>query len=123
MEANFNQIGQRLDRYPNFAVDMAARMPYIVMQPRADMIRFFEKYQDRLIYATDNGLSPNANVLESATHWEGVYAFDWRFFATNDTLDYKGHKIQGLALPVPILRRLYHDNAVRWFPGILANAQ
>jgi len=26
--------------------------------------------------------------------------------------------VPGIALPMPILRKLYHDNAVRWFPGI-----
>jgi predicted TIM-barrel fold metal-dependent hydrolase len=123
MESDFQQIGQHLDRYPNFAVDMAARMPYMAMQPRAEIIRFIEKYQDRLIYATDNGFSPYDDVLEAVPHWESVYALDWRFLATNDTIEYKGRKVQGLALPVPILRKIYHDNAVKWFPGILANGQ
>ena len=49
MEADFHQLGQHLDDYPNFAVDLAARMPYVVMQPRADIIAFIEKYQDRLL--------------------------------------------------------------------------
>ena len=43
------------------------------------------------------------------------------FFSTSDTLQYKDRKLQGLSLPAPILRKLYHDNAVRWIPGILQN--
>ena len=31
MEADFKQLADHLDRYPNFAVDIAARMPYVVM--------------------------------------------------------------------------------------------
>jgi hypothetical protein len=27
--------------------------------------------------------------------------------------------VQGLALSPAILRKIYHDNAVKWFPGIL----
>jgi hypothetical protein len=119
MEADFNQLSMHLDRYPNFAVDLAARMPYLVMQPRPNIILFIQKYQDRLIYATDNELPPEAKAEAVVGLWERTYAFDWRFFATNDNLQYNGHKVQGLALPMPILRKLYHDNAVKWFPGIL----
>jgi predicted TIM-barrel fold metal-dependent hydrolase len=119
MEADFDQLGKRLDRYPNFAVDIAARMPYLVMKARPDMIAFIEKYQDRLIYATDNEFPADAKADDAVREWENTYAFDWRFFATNDTLESHGHKVQGLALPAPILRKLYHDNAVKWFPGVL----
>ncbi|HZC43091.1 MAG TPA: amidohydrolase family protein [Acidobacteriaceae bacterium] len=122
MEADFHQLAQHLDKYPNFAVDLAARMPYVEMQPRADLIAFITRYQDRLIYATDNEFGPGNNPQATMKEWENRYANDWRFFATNDVVEYKGHRIQGLALPQPILRKLYHDNAVKWFPGILANA-
>jgi predicted TIM-barrel fold metal-dependent hydrolase len=121
MEADFHQLGQHLDDYPNFAVDLAARMPYLVMQPRADIIAFIEKYQDRLLFATDNEFNAGEDVSDATRSWENTYAFDWRFFATNDTLQYKDRKLQGLSLPAPILRKLYHDNAVRWIPGVLQN--
>jgi predicted TIM-barrel fold metal-dependent hydrolase len=122
MEADFTQLAQHLDQYPNFAVDLAARMPYVEMQPRADLIAFITKYQDRLIYATDNELGTNSNASASMKEWENVYANDWRFFATNDTILYRDKQVQGLALPQSILRKLYHDNAVKWFPGILGTA-
>jgi predicted TIM-barrel fold metal-dependent hydrolase len=119
MEADFNQIAQHLDRYPNFAVEVAARVPYMMLQPRDQIIAFIVKYQDRLIYATDNTFSPENKLDQKLDDWEKNYARDWRFFATNDTLDYKGHPVQGLALPDAVLRKLYHANAVRWFPGIV----
>jgi hypothetical protein len=93
-----------------------------MMQPRADIIAFIMKYQDRLIYGTDHGFSAGDNVQRTLSEWEESYAQDWRFFATDDTLDYRGHAVQGLALPYPVLRKLYHDNAVQWFPGILHGA-
>jgi predicted TIM-barrel fold metal-dependent hydrolase len=126
MESDFTQLGEHLDRYPNFAVDLADRLQYFVKQPRESMIIFIERYQDRLIYGTDNQFPefpPKARALDSAKHWESAYAFDWRYLATNDVLEYQGHKVQGLGLPTPILRKLYHDNAVKWFPGILGNAR
>jgi predicted TIM-barrel fold metal-dependent hydrolase len=122
MEADFHQLGQHLDQYPNFAVDLAARMPYVEMQPRADLIAFITKYQDRLIYATDNELGLKSNAPAAMKEWEDTYANDWRFFATNDVVLYRNKRVQGLALPAPILRKLYHDNAVKWFPGILGTS-
>ena len=117
MESNFDDLGRHLDKYPNFAVDIAARMPYLEMQPRETMIAFITKYQDRLIYGTDNGFS--AGSKETAPELESTYANDWRFFATSDTLEYKGQPVHGLALPKPVLRKIYHENAAKWFPGIL----
>jgi hypothetical protein len=123
MEADFHQLGQHLDDYPNFAVDLAARMPYLVMQPRADIIAFIEKYQDRLLFATDNEFNAGEDVSDATRSWENTYAFDWRFFSTSDSLQYKDRELHGLNLPAPILRKLYHDNAVRWIPGVLRNPQ
>jgi len=119
MEANFDELGAHFDRYPSFAVDLAGRVPYFEMMPREKAIAFITKYQDRLIYATDNDhdFDP-ANEQQSARDWEEAYAIQWRYFATNDVVEYKGKPLQGLALPMPILRKLYHDNARRWFPGI-----
>jgi predicted TIM-barrel fold metal-dependent hydrolase len=120
MESNFPELGQHLDRYPNFAVDMAARMPYVMMQPHATVIAFITKYQDRLIYGTDLDFSPTANPQTAVKEWENYYARDWRFLATNDLVEYHGRKYRGLNLPQPILHKIYHDNAVHWFPGILS---
>lgn len=117
MESNLSELGQHLDRYPNFAVDIAARMPYFEMNPRATMIAFITKYQDRLIYGTDIGFRGGSS--KTIADLESVYANDWRYFATSDSLAYKGKPVQGLALPPAILRKIYHDNALKWFPGIL----
>ncbi|HET7212572.1 MAG TPA: amidohydrolase family protein [Terriglobia bacterium] len=119
MESNFTELGRDLDSHPNFAVDMAARMPYVMMLPRAQAINFINKYQDRLIYATDLDFLPGANPQDTIKEWKDYYARDWRFLATSDWLEYKGKKYQGLDLPQPVLEKLYHANAVRWFPGIL----
>jgi len=120
MESNLTELGQHLDRYSNFAVDLAARMPYFEMQPRETMIAFITKYQDRLIYGTDLGFSQGS--FETARDFEIVYANDWRYFATADALSYKGKEVKGLNLPTTVLRKIYHENAVKWFPGIVKSS-
>ncbi|HEV2351395.1 MAG TPA: amidohydrolase family protein [Terriglobia bacterium] len=119
MESNFDGLGRRFDRYPNFAVDMAARMPYVMMLPRGRAIAFITKYRDRLIYGTDLDYRAGSTSKETMQEWEKYYARDWRFLATRDVVEYMGKKYQGLDLPQPILEKLYHSNALHWFPGIL----
>ena len=123
MEADFHMLGQHLDRYPNFAVDLAARMPYLALKPREDAIAFVLKYQDKLIYGSDLVFSSEKNSPPPMKFWKESYARDWRFLATNDTVEFEGAKGQGLALPDSVLRKIYHDNAVHWFPGIYQNAK
>jgi predicted TIM-barrel fold metal-dependent hydrolase len=87
------------------------------MEPREKLIAFITKYQDRLIYGTDSEYSGGAE--ETIRDLESVYANDWRFLATSDTVEYKGKPVKGLDLPKAVLRKIYHANAVKWFPGIV----
>jgi len=123
MEADVDQIADRFRLYPNFAIDTAARVPHLMIQPRDKVRSFVLKYQDRILYATDLEFRPGENVQATCKAWEEHYALDWRYFSTGDTFEYKGHKIEGLNLPRPVLKKLYHDNAVRWIPGIDANVR
>jgi Amidohydrolase len=119
MEVDVDEIAKRFDRYPNFAVDTAARVPYLMLQPRDKVRNFLIKYQDRVLYGTDLGMIPNADVAKELREWQDTYTQDWKYFATSETIEYRGHKIIGLDLPPDVLRKLYHGNAVQWFPGIL----
>jgi predicted TIM-barrel fold metal-dependent hydrolase len=123
METDVDLIAQRFDRYPNFAVDMAARMEYLMMQPRAKVRNFLIKYQDRVIYGTDLDFRGNEKPSEVINEWRETYARDWKFLATDDFLDYHGRKIEGLKLPRRVLKKIYHENAVRWIPGVIASAK
>ena len=119
METDVDQMARRFDRYPNFAVDTAARVPYLMLQPRAKVRAFLIKYQDRVLYGTDLGLMPGENTTKALQHWREEYLRDWRFFATDEEVTYHGKQYEGLKLPQPVLRKIFHDNAVHWFPGIV----
>jgi hypothetical protein len=42
----------------------------------------------------------------------------WNLFASNQKITQRNREIQGLGLPENMLRKLFHDNAVRMIPGI-----
>lgn len=119
MEDDLAGLGERLDRYPNFAVDTAARVVHLVVMPSDRVRAFFLKYQDRIVYGTDLEFLKDQTLQDATKEWEDQYARDWRYFSTRDTFEYDGHKTQGLGLPPDVLRKLYRANAVHWFPGIL----
>jgi hypothetical protein len=123
METDVDEIAKRFDLYPNFAVDTAARMEYLMMQPREKVRNFLIKYQDRVVYGTDLEFLAKDATPDAVKDWQDTYARDWKFLATDQMLPLRGREIQGLNLPEPVLRRIYHDNAVRWIPGIADSAK
>jgi predicted TIM-barrel fold metal-dependent hydrolase len=123
MESEVDEMAQRFDRYPNFAVDMAARIPYFMLQPRDKVRAFLIKYQDRVLYGTDLVVMPTDATGKILEEFNRTYERDWKFFATSQAVEYKGHTYQALELPRPVLRKLFRSNAVHWFPGLLGSAQ
>ncbi|MBZ5572356.1 MAG: amidohydrolase family protein [Acidobacteriia bacterium] len=118
MEKDLDNIARHLDRYPNFAVDMAARMEYLMIAPTDKVRAFLIKYQDRVLYGTDLDLLATADVAEALKDWEATYARDWRFLATDESFESEGRKIQGLKLPEAVLHKIFRDNARHWVPGL-----
>ncbi len=118
MEKDLDGIAARFGKYPNFAIDTAARMEYLMLTPREKVKAFLIKYQDRVLYGTDLDMTADANVAESVQEWQSTYARDWHYLATDETLDLNGKKVQGLKLPDPVLRKIYRSNALHWVPGL-----
>lgn len=116
-EDDLGRLAKRLDTYPNFAVDTAARIRYFARGDRDRAREFLVRYQDRILYATDFGL----REIPPAIGAKGLLArhnADWAFFSGDAKMDYEGRPTRGLALPEPVLRKLFRDNARRWLPGI-----
>lgn len=116
-EEDFKALAKRLDTYPNFAVDMAARTRHFFDGDPQTMRQFLDKYQDRLIYGSDF-------VMENATDERVAKAVlaqedrEWNLFASNQKITRRNREIQAFALPERLLHKLFHDNAVRMIPGI-----
>lgn len=117
---NLARVAERLDRFPNMIVELGARIGELGRQPRAAR-RFFDKYQDRILFGTD--ATPHGKEVPQQLFGEALYRIYFRFLETEDEyFDYapaavppQGRwRIYGLGLPDAILKKVYHENAVRW---------
>jgi predicted TIM-barrel fold metal-dependent hydrolase len=129
-----DRVGQLLEKYSNLFIDTAARVPEIGRQNAEKMRRFFEKYQDRILFGTDLGVGATQDEMMYGSNGalpptledeKRFFRSTWRYFETRDKqfespTPIQGRwKIDGLGLSEAILRKLYLENAVRilrWKP-------
>lgn len=118
---NLAAVSDCLDRFPNTLVDISARIGELGRQPRIAQ-RFFDRYQDRILFGTDAVPSPWGDDVPQQLFGDELYEIYYRFLETEDEyFDYapspvppQGRwSIYGLKLPDAILRKVYHDNAAR----------
>jgi hypothetical protein len=64
---------------------------------------------------------PWSDAAGALVHWQQEYLRDWKYFATDEWV-YEGKKYRGLKLPEPVLRKLFHDNAVHRSKGIVRDS-
>lgn len=116
---NLENVSDNLDRFPNMAVDIAARIGELGRQPRTAR-KFFDKYQDRILFGTD--ATPHGDEFPQQVFGDPLYEIYYRFLESDDEyFDYapakippQGRwKIYGLELPDPVLKKVYYENAAR----------
>ena len=66
LEYDVDELAKRLDKYPNFAVDTAARIVDFQVQEREKVRKFHIKYQDRMLYGTDNEIGQETGSAAEA---------------------------------------------------------
>ncbi|HXG32567.1 MAG TPA: amidohydrolase family protein [Bryobacteraceae bacterium] len=116
---NLGHVSESMERFPNMHVEIGARIGELGRQPRTAR-RFFEKYQDRILFGTD--AVPRGYEYPQQVFGDELYKIYYRFLETEDEyFDYapapvppQGRwKIYGLGLPEAILRKVYFENAAR----------
>lgn len=116
---NLPYVGECMDRFSNMAVELAARVGELGRQPRMSR-KFFEKYQDRILFGTD--AVPNGTDTPQQIYGDALYEIYFRFLETEDEyFDYapapippQGRwRIYGIGLPDGILKKVYYENAAR----------
>jgi predicted TIM-barrel fold metal-dependent hydrolase len=103
---DLGEVARWLDTYPNFVIDIDARISELGRQPYTAR-KFFLKYQDRILFGTDT--TPRREAFR-------IY---YRFLETDD--EYfdcaESHHLQGfwmiygIFLPDEVLEKIYYKNA------------
>lgn len=116
---DLENVSQNMDRFPNMSVDIAARIGELGRQPRTAR-RFFDKYQDRILFGTD--ATPHGSEVPQQIYNDELYQIYYRFLETDDEyFDYAPAKIPpqgrwriyGVNLPDEVLKKVYLTNAAR----------
>jgi hypothetical protein len=121
MEFDLAAIARRLEQFPNFAIDTAARLADLAYLGPA-VGQFIQKYSDRILWGTDLGTNPchypEGYRPDRSELIRNTYKLEWDYFTTDKTLTISGRTVQGLNLPAPVQQRFFRDNARDWYPGL-----
>ena len=101
-EYDLSILGRMFDKYPNFYADGSARFGEVSPIPRY-MAKFYEKYQDRLLYGTDN--DPEFPMYEATIRILETLDEHFYYFRFYHWPSY------GFGLPDKILKKVYRENA------------
>ena len=130
LEWSVDRLAAFLDAYPNATVDMAARMTQVQYQSKTDhaaVRRFFIRYQDRVLYGSDltadppdasgRAQNPPVAAVGIVSEADAFWRSDWAYLATDAVqhIDAIQADVKGLALPKPVIDKIYYSNARRVF--------
>lgn len=120
IEWNVDSLASRLDRFPNMAVDISARIAHLQfqsMENRERVRNFCIKYQDRLLYGTDVGYSGSNNPDAFKKRMHEQWLDDWNYLVSDEEMTstrFDGN-FTGLKLPKKVVDKIYFTNAVKWY--------
>ncbi len=120
-----DRVQQMLETYPNFHVDIAARLGEIGRHSPRRVRELFLRFQDRILFGTDIGINPYGLMLGAPgpipakpSDIKPFYDLHWRWLETNDApmphpVPIQGNwSISGLGLPRAVLKKIYRTNAL-----------
>lgn len=120
IEWNVDTLAAWLDKYPNAAVDLAARMGQIFYQTRDDREKvrnFFIKYQDRIMYGTDI-IDSGQEKEQFQKRMHEICLRDWEFLVTDHKMTSANlidGGFNGLQLPKNVVDKIYRLNATHFY--------
>jgi predicted TIM-barrel fold metal-dependent hydrolase len=116
---NLAYVAECMDKFPNMHVELAARIGELGRQPRTSK-KFFDKYQDRILFGTD--ATPHGDAFPQQVYNDALYEIYFRFLETEDEcFNYapapvppQGRwQIYGIGLSEQVLKKVYYQNAER----------
>ena len=129
MEWNLEEVAKRMDRFPNFYIDISGRFIHILertLQNRNQVIDFFQTYQNRIMYGLDcfvfpiysqNWINLIGNCFPHVvTYLLSKFIFriikkQWLFFATDTAVKMGNKQIEGLKFEKKVVDHIFYENA------------
>ena len=109
-------VSEWLEEYPNLYVGFASRIGELGRQPYTAR-RFFLEHADRILFSTD-GPWPETRIR---LYWRFLETYDEYFpYAENEFPPQGFWNIYGIDLPDDVLKKVYHENALRLIPELKA---
>ena len=110
MGNDLDKLGKHLDEFPNVMTEFGAVIAELGRQPKTAR-DFFIKYQNRILFGKDS-----YNKEEFYTYFRVLESDDeyFNYFRKRHAF----WKMYGLNLPDEVLKKIYHENALKLFPSI-----
>jgi len=126
MEHSLEMMSQRLDKYPNFAMDTAgpARTAVLATMDNDDVAAFLTKYADRIMYGTDllndqmlSAYSPQEQA-QFLAKFDNYYVQVPKYYTTRELVQIKTVPSFGLGLADDVVEKIFATNVFKWFPDL-----
>ena len=119
LEWSVDEMAGFLDRFPNAAMDMSARLGQLFYQTADDRDKvrdFFIRYQDRLLYGTDI-IDQGGDRTAFQNRLHQTWLNDWEYFVTDNemTSSLINKPFRGLKLPREVADKIYAANTRHWY--------
>lgn len=116
MSADLERLDALMERHPNVSVDIVSgsEMYFNFAKRTEDWRSFFLKYQDRIIYGTDN---MNLYDKEERNNADVTNAMQQGYLETAGRVVAWDKYTVGTSLPEEVLKKIYRDNFVRLVKG------
>jgi hypothetical protein len=124
LEHDVDEVAKRFDLYPNFAVDISARLFDLAVQDPAKVRAFFLKYADRVLFGTDVGTwgaasaRPAEEMEKSVRYIRGSYHEHFQYLEQSGKMTMRDREVDCIALPAEVLEQVYVTSTQHWYPGI-----
>lgn len=111
-----NRLDQLLKKYPGMGLDIVSgtEMYFNFTKDPESFKKFFIKYQDRIIFGTDNVNMKDPTEIENALI---VNKFEHEFIRKNHVIPAWDKEIRGIALPLGIQEKIFRGNFLKLVGG------